>query len=156
MLSVDLSSSGIRRAALGLGLFFLVWGAAGPAAAEDAAPASPDLPAPRLVIDAPVFEGGEFPPGAAFTHEFVIRNEGQAPLTIEEAQAGCSCAVVRYDRTISPGGSGRVAVTIDVYREWAGRELRRTFWLISNDPAVGQFPLVVRGRVAGREALSGP
>jgi len=106
-------------------------------------------PRPRLVIDEPVFESGGFRPGAAFSHEFTLRNEGGAPLLIEEVLTGCSCAAVAYDRTIAPGGRGRVRLTVEVHREWGGRDLRRTLWLTTNDPEAAQVSLVVRGRVAG-------
>ena len=105
-------------------------------------------PRPRLVVAEPVFEGGEFRPGTTFSHEFTLLNEGNAPLEIEEVRTGCSCAAAAYDRTISPGGQGRVRLTVEIYREWAGRDLRRTVWLSTNDPESGQVTLVVRGRVA--------
>ena len=113
-----------------------------------APPARAEEPRPRLVIEEPVFESGELRPGAVFEHEFTLRNEGEAPLLISEARTGCSCAVAAYDRAVAPGGRGRVRLTVDVYREWAGRELRRTVWLTTNDPEAAQVSLVVRGRVA--------
>jgi len=110
---------------------------------------------PRLVIDEPIFESGEFRPGAALDHEFTLFNKGDAPLEIEEVRTGCSCTVAAYDRTIAPGGQGRVRLTVEVYREWAGRELRRTVWLTTNDPEAAQVSLVVRGRVA-EPVVDGP
>jgi hypothetical protein len=103
---------------------------------------------PRLSLDEPIFEGDEFRPGESLTHEFMLRNKGDAPLLIEEVRTGCSCTVAAYDRTIAPGGQGRVRLTVDVYREWAGRDLLRTVWLKTNDPEAAQVTLVVRGRVA--------
>ena len=111
---------------------------------------------PRLVIDEPVFEGGEFRPGATLSHEFTLRNEGAAALEIEEVRTGCSCTVAAYDRIIAPGGQGRVRLTVEVYREWAGRDLRRTVWLTTNDPEAAQVSLVVRGRVAESVVAGGP
>jgi hypothetical protein len=83
-----------------------------------------------------------------FSHEFTLRNVGDAPLALEEVRTGCSCSVAAYDRTIAPGGQGRVRLTVDVYRQWAGREFRRTVWLTTNDPEAAQVSLVVRGLVA--------
>jgi hypothetical protein len=110
---------------------------------------------PLLVIAEPVFLVFEFRPGAAFSHEFILFNQGGAPLEIGEVRTGCSCAVAAYDRTIAPGGQGRVRLTVEVYRQWAGRELRRTVWLTTNDPGAAQVTLVVRGRVA-ESAADGP
>jgi hypothetical protein len=106
---------------------------------------------PRLSIDEPVFDGGEFRPGEPLTHEFTLRNKGDAPLLIEDIRTGCSCTVAAYDRTIAPGRQGRVRLTVDVYREWAGRDLLRTVWLKTNDPEAAQVSLVVRGRVAEQD-----
>lgn len=104
---------------------------------------------PRLRVDEPVFKGAVFKPGTPFSHEFILRNEGRAPLLIEEVRTGCSCSVAAYDRTIAPGGQGRVRLSVDVYREWAGRDILRTVWLTTNDPEAAQVSLAVRGRVAG-------
>ena len=132
-----------------IGLFLLfVLGYALPVQATESGPR------PRLVIAEPVFEGGEFRPGEAFSHEFTLLNQGGAPLELEEVKTGCSCAVAAYDRTIAPGGQGRVRLTVEVYREWAGRDLRRTVWVATNDPEAAQVTLVVRGRVAGPAADS--
>lgn len=125
------------------GLFWgLVLGAAPPLQAGES------QARPRLSVDRPVFEGARFQPGAPFSHEFILRNEGRAPLLIEEVRTGCSCAAAAYDRTIAPGGQGRVRLTVDVYREWAGRDILRTVWLTTNDPEAAQVSLVLRGRVA--------
>ena len=115
-----------------------------------ALPALAEVPGllPRLVVDEPIFEGGEFSPGTLVEHEFTLRNEGNAPLVIEEVRTGCSCAATAYDQTIAPGGQGRVRLTVHVYSEWAGRDLRRAVWLRTNDPEAGQVSLVLRGRVA--------
>jgi hypothetical protein len=103
---------------------------------------------PRLAVDEPVFESGELRPGEMFSHEFTLRNVGEAPLALEDVLTGCSCSVASYDRTIAPGGQGRVRLTVDVDRQWAGREFRRTVWVTTNDPEAAQISLVVRGRVA--------
>ena len=105
-------------------------------------------PLPRLVIYEPVFEG-KFRPGTAFEHEFTLFNKGKAPLLVEVVRTGCSCTATAYDQSIPPGGQSRVRLALDVHAEWAGRDIRRTVWLMTNDPEAGQVSLVVRGRVAG-------
>jgi len=124
----------------------LVWGlvfwAALPLQAEE-----PGL-RPRLRVDEPVFKDARFRPGTTFSHDFILRNEGRAPLLIVEVRTGCSCAAAAHDRTIAPGGQGRVRLSVDVPREWAGRDILRTVWLTTNDPEAAQVSLAVRGRVA--------
>ena len=125
------------------GLCFVLWPVARSLAAD---------PAPRLVIDEPVFESREIRPGTVFSHEFTLLNEGDAPLLIEDVSTGCSCLVAAYDRSIAPGGRGRVHLAVDVYQKWAGRDFYRTVWLATNDPEAAQVSLVVRGRVAEEAA----
>jgi hypothetical protein len=102
---------------------------------------------PRLRVDEPVFEA-ELRPGESFSHEFILRNEGRAPLLIEDVRTGCSCSAAAYDRVIAPGARGRVRLTLEIYREWAGRDILRAVWLTTNDPEAAQASLTVRGRVA--------
>ncbi|MDR3038405.1 MAG: DUF1573 domain-containing protein, partial [Candidatus Adiutrix sp.] len=92
------------KAAVWLILIGLAWGAE-PAVALGAEAGGE--PAPRLWIEEPIFEDGRFVPGTVFKHEFVVRNEGGAPLEIKAVRTGCSCAVAGYDRVIPPGGTGR-------------------------------------------------
>jgi len=124
-----------------LGGLVLLW-AALPALAEEPGAR------PRLKVDEPVFEGARFKPGTPFNHEFILRNVGRAPLLIEDVRTGCSCAAAAYDKTIAPGGEGRVRLSVEIHREWAGRDILRTAWLTTNDPQAAQVSLVVRGRVA--------
>ena len=127
---------------LALAFLVWVWSPATGGASEASGTAA------RLIIERPVFEGGRFEPGAVFRHEFMVRNEGRGPLEIREVRVGCSCVVVDYDRLIPPGGTGRITVAVSIHREWAGRDLRRTIWVSSNDPLAGQTSLILRGQVA--------
>jgi|GEM_PF-3009067 Protein of unknown function (DUF1573). len=102
---------------------------------------------PRLILEQPVYEGGEIEAGTTITHEFTIKNEGRAPLVISEVRAGCGCIVSDFDRDIAPGESGQVSITMKIYQEWAGHSLRRTAWIINNDPISPQVRLTMNVRV---------
>lgn len=102
---------------------------------------------PRLILDQPVYEAGEIEGGTTIAHDFTIKNEGQAPLVISEVRAGCGCIVSDFDKDIAPGESGQVTITMKVYQEWAGHSLRRTAWIVNNDPISPQVRLTMNARV---------
>lgn len=111
-------------------------------------PAGESLEAlPRLILDQPVHEAGEIEAGTTITHEFIIKNEGRAPLLISEVRAGCGCIVPAFDKNIAPGDSGKVTISMKVYREWAGHSLRRTAWVITNDPISPQVRLTMNATI---------
>jgi len=136
-----------------ISLFFVFAALSGPAVWAQQLPASavPDgeslEPNPKLMIDEPVFEAGDIKPGTLLTHEFILRNEGDAPLEFSNIQTGCSCTLAEYDRVIAPGGSGKIKLSVRIYEEWAGRHFSRSTWLESNDPVSPQMQLVVKGDV---------
>lgn len=43
---------------------------------------APAHAAPRVVVDKPVFDFGELPQGQKITHAFILKNAGDADLTI--------------------------------------------------------------------------
>lgn len=104
-------------------------------------------PLPRLIVDQPVHNAGEIEAGTTIAHEFAIRNEGSSPLSISEIRAGCGCIVSSFDKEIEPGKTGRVTITMKVYREWAGHTLRRTAWIMSNDPLSPQVRLTISASI---------
>ncbi len=133
----------------------------GPALAQQLAPATAPPgesagPKPRLMVEQPVYEAGDIEAGTQVSHEFLIRNEGDAPLEITEVKPGCGCSAAMFDRVVAPGETGRITISVKVYREWAGQELRKTAWVLTNDPLAPQLRLVVSGLVqeppAGRTA----
>ncbi|MDL2226956.1 DUF1573 domain-containing protein, partial [Deltaproteobacteria bacterium OttesenSCG-928-M10] len=60
---------------------------------------------------------------------------------------GCGCSVADYDRTIEPGQTGKITITVKVYREWAGQNVRKAAWVLTNDPLNPQVRLIMVGRV---------
>ncbi len=107
-------------------------------------PAGESLEAkPKLMIEEMVFEAREVKPGSLVAHEFTFLNEGDASLEFTEIQTGCSCTLVDYDRVIAPGATGKIKLSVRVYREWAGRQVVRNTWVKTNDPLSPQVRLVM-------------
>ncbi len=123
--------------------------------AEAAAPAedfAPDTSSgPRLTMESMSFEAGKIPAGSTLSHSFSLRNDGDQPLIIEQVRPGCGCTVAEFERELAPGESGAIDVSMEIYEQWAGSQLRKTVWVISNDPLHRQVRLVISGEVTAPE-----
>lgn len=111
---------------------------AAPALAADASRA-------KAVAPEPVKEIGGVAKGEKITHDFVIRNEGTAPLEITEVRASCGCTVAEYDKTIAPGAAGKVHVAVDT-TTFAG-PITKGVTVFTNDPDNPQIELTVKASV---------
>jgi hypothetical protein len=68
---------------------------------------------PKAVPLEPIKDVGQIAKGESIVHDFLIRNEGDAPLKIEEVRPACGCTVADFDKTIAPGATGKIHVAID-------------------------------------------
>jgi hypothetical protein len=94
-----------------------------------------------------LFNGGISPPGSRVAHDFVLENTGDTPLSIESVVPGCGCTIASYDNFIPPGRTGKVSVTVDLYREWAGQDYVKVVTVISNDSVSPRLRLGMKGKV---------
>jgi Protein of unknown function (DUF1573) len=78
-----------------------------------AQPASEAATAPKAVVDEPVFDAQRIGKGQDIVHDFVVKNEGNAPLHITDVRPACGCTVAEYDEVIAPGSTGKVHAVID-------------------------------------------
>jgi hypothetical protein len=72
-------------------------------------------PGPRADIPATTHDFGEVFEDKALSHTFVINNPGDAPLRITNIDPDCACTAADYDRSIPPGGQGKLNLTIAPY-----------------------------------------
>jgi hypothetical protein len=101
---------------------------AGPAAGADA----------RVEVDQTTRDFGKVMEDQALTHTFIIKNRGGAPLRIEEVDPDCACTAADYERTIPPGGEGKLTLIIKPYSVM--RQFKKETRVRFNDP---EKPLVV-------------
>jgi|GEM_PF-1002808 len=87
---------------------------------------------PRAVIEQMEHHFGAVLEGQVLPFEFLIRNEGSAPLNILETKADCGCTVARYDRVIPPGEAGAFHVTVDT-KGFRGEFTSRVL-VVTDDP----------------------
>ena len=128
-------------------LFFCAPAAAQQLPASAVPPGESRQEQPRVLVDSPNYFAKDVQAGTVVRHVFEIQNKGQAPLKIVDFRTGCSCTVADFDRTIPPGGTGRIVLGIKIYREWAGREFRKASWVMTNDPVSPQVRLIMSGNV---------
>jgi hypothetical protein len=94
-----------------------------------------------------MYNAGVSEPGTVLVHDFILENRGGDPLSITSVMPGCSCTVAGYDSFISPGRTGKISVSLDIYREWAGQEYLKVVTVISNDRENPRMRLAIKGRV---------
>jgi hypothetical protein len=105
-----------------------------------------DKEAPHVVVDQPHYDFGTMQRGTSKSHEFVIRNTGNAPLKIRNGGTTCKCTLSKVaDESIPAGGSTMVKL------EWTakadGGPFRQTATILTNDPTQSQVELAVDGQI---------
>ncbi len=108
-----------------------------------AAPAA--LAAPRVAVAETSRDFGKVFENQAMGHTFVIKNEGDAPLQVEDVDPDCACTVADYDRVIPPGGQGKLTLTIKPYSVM--RNFLKKTKVQFNDPARPELVLIMKGYV---------
>ncbi len=102
---------------------------------------------PILRVEAKRVEWGELIQGDTKKLEFVLHNDGDAPLKIVRVTPSCGCLTVdKPTESVAPGGSIRLPVTVDTGR-LPGGETTKMVMLVTNDRRKGQIPLEVHGHV---------
>ena len=66
-------------------------------------------------------------------HDFVLKNNGDQPLTLQGASCSRGGSVTSYDRSIPPGAEGRLRVQVDTWQAYGPSELVAS--VSTNDPA---------------------
>ncbi len=119
------------------------------AAAQQGAPAQAPKAAegPKPVIDIAdkIKDFGTVSKGEKIHATFQVRNTGAAPLEISQVRPTCGCTVADFDRTIPPGGSGKIDAEVDT-TGFTG-PISKAVLVFSNDPATPQVNLVIKADV---------
>jgi hypothetical protein len=79
---------------------------------DDAPPAAPHAPSPRLAFAEKEFNFGKQVIGSKIEHVYRFKNEGDADLIIRRVKPSCGCtAALLSSERIPPGGAGEIKVT---------------------------------------------
>ena len=115
------------------------------ALAQDAAPAAPAAAKPIADVSTKIQDFGMVPKGETLKALFIVKNTGTAPLEITSVRPTCGCTVANYDKTVPPGGSGKVEAEVDT-TAFTG-PIAKSILVLTNDPSNGQINLVVKAEV---------
>lgn len=117
---------------------------------ESAIPFLPaNQPQPKIEIPEKSFNFGLIGPKDVVEQEFIIRNVGDAPLTISRAYTTCGCTTAEISATIIP--PGKVATIKLIYdagfHDTSGQTVRRGLIIENNDPQQSQAEIWVQASV---------
>jgi len=107
------------------------------ALAPETALAQPGAVFPETVIDVGAVNKGE-----RASYEFTIQNEGDQTLQITQVKPSCGCTVAEYDKTVPPGGTGKITAVVDT-SNFKGA-IAKSVKVFTNDPINPQINLVIK------------
>jgi hypothetical protein len=102
-------------------------------------------PQSKVSSDGRTFDWGSVMQGEVVTHDFEIRNSGPTPLIIEDVKPACGCTTGSWDKTIAPGATGKITLSVDTLR-FAGR-IKKTAQVITNASKGDKTTLVMQGDI---------
>ena len=108
-----------------------------------------DGPQPNVAVPATFYDFGRIGPKDVVTRTFLVRNNGDAPLTISRAYTTCACTTATISASvIPPGQAATVELVFDAgFHDSAGQTVRRGVILENNDPEQPQAELWVQAVV---------
>ena len=112
---------------------------------QTTAPAAPPQPPPVIKIAQPTWDFGEAMEGGEVEHDYAIANTGTGPLQITEVRPGCGCTLAHFDRTIAPGGTGKITLRLNL-KGFQGA-VKKTANVSTNDPSNPRLVLTIQGAV---------
>jgi hypothetical protein len=104
---------------------------------------------PNIVVLETRYDFGRIGPKDVVEKTFVIRNDGDAPLTISRAYTTCGCTTAEFSASVIPPGKvATVKVVFDAgFHDAAGQTVRRGIIIENNDPDQSQTEIWVQAAV---------
>ncbi|MHC1728881.1 MAG: DUF1573 domain-containing protein [Syntrophobacteraceae bacterium] len=100
---------------------------------------------PAIVLFETKFDLGKIrEDGISNVHEFKVGNKGTGLLEIKKVVPGCGSSVLRFDKTIPPGGEGTIKVSLNP-KGCTARTKSKSFLVLTNDPEKKYFQLELAG-----------
>lgn len=106
-------------------------------------------PQPKIEMPEKSFNFGLIGPRDVVEQEFIIRNVGNAPLTISRAYTTCGCTTAEISATVIPPGKvATIRLVFDAgFHEASGQTVRRGLIIENNDPQQSQAEIWVQASV---------
>jgi hypothetical protein len=109
-----------------------------------------DQPQPKIVLPGSFHDFGLVGARAVVERRFMIRNEGEGPLTISRAYTTCGCTTAEFTaRVIPPGKIALVTLILNAgFHDVRGQVVKRGIIIESNDREKSKAEFWVRASVA--------
>ena len=98
---------------------------------------------PKFSVSENEYDLGKFNEDQSPSHTFVVHNTGTATLEIVDVDPDCTCTVPKFDKTIRPGGTGNITLSMKPFSLENGFTKGTT--VRTNDPANRQLVLTLKG-----------
>lgn len=95
--------------------------------------AAEDEGQPNAVIEETAVDLGEIYEQPSYTHQFKIKNTGNAKLYVTKVKPGCGCTVAEFDEVVLPGEEG--TITLEVAGSKVDGTWRKSATVHTNDPS---------------------
>lgn len=104
---------------------------------------------PHIQVPEKSYNFGVIGPQDVLERDFIIRNIGEAPLTISRAYTTCGCTTAEISATIIPPGQvATIRLVFDAgYHDAAGQTVRRGLIIENNDPSFSQAEIWIQASV---------
>lgn len=104
---------------------------------------------PRIQVPEKYYNFGVVGPQDVVEREFIIRNTGEAPLTISRAYTTCGCTTAEISATVIPPDQvATIKLIFDAgYHDAAGQTVRRGLIIENNDPSFSQAEIWIQASV---------
>jgi hypothetical protein len=108
-----------------------------------------DGPQPKISVSEDFYNLGSIGPTDVVTHDFMIANLGEAPLTINRAYTTCGCTTADLTATVIPPGKvSVVTMRLDAgFHDVRGQTVRRGIIIENNDPKNPQVEIWAQAAV---------
>lgn len=108
-----------------------------------------DEPQPAIQLPETSFNFGSVGAKDVIERSFIIRNTGEAPLTISRAYTTCGCTTAEISASVIPPGKvAEVTLIFDAgYHDAAGQTVRRGLIIENNDPRQSQAEYWIQAAV---------
>lgn len=107
-------------------------------------------PQPQIEVPEKSYDFGKIGPRDVVEREFIIRNTGEAPLTISRAYTTCGCTTAEISASIVPPGMvATIKLVFDAgFHDAAGQTVRRGLIIENNDPQRSQAEIWIQASIS--------
>jgi len=111
-----------------------------------------DQPQPKIAIPSDYFNFGQIGARDIVQRKFVIRNDGDAPLTISRAYTTCGCTTAEFTARVIPPGKVAIATLVfnAGFHDTRGQTVDRGIIIENNDRRNSKAEIWTRATVAWR------